>query len=1154
MSHPSGNAPQDEMVIPRRNSSRPAPLSSGQELFWLLDRASPGLTAYNVPRAFRIRGALNADALERAVQALATRHEILRSVYTVEGDQPVQLVLHDAAVPFERIDLGGLPAGQRLAEAERLMRERAIRHFDLAKDVLLRGALLRLADDDHVFFLLTHHIASDGWSKSVTFRELNDLYSAFASGQPSNLPPLRIQFADYAAWERDVLAGEELERRLAYWRDKLHGPLPVLDLPTDRPREGSHNFEGDFREIVLPHALVKDLRHLGEAHGASLYMVLLAAYQSLLHRYSGQDDVIVGSPTAGRELEDTHPLIGYFANALVLRTSFAGDPAFGELLERVTNSCLDAYEHQDLPFEKLVLELQKGEQLTHAPLFQCVLTMEDTVPAELGLGDTVIEPVDVFVTETKFDLTLLFGAQPDGLRLRLAFRTALFDGDRVERMLGHLRTFLDAVVRNPALPISGVPMLTPAERTTLLTEWNATDWDEGPATTMTALIEAQAARVPLQPAVVGPEGTSSWAELNAQANRIAGWLIERGAGPGTTVGLCLDRSAAMIAGLLGVFKAGAAYVPLLPDLPPARLAQQLRDGTVGVVVTSAAHQALLPDGIAALRLDADAVALAALPATNPPPRGTPGGLAYVLFTSGSTGVPKGVGVTHANLVHYTRAIARRIGLGLDRSGDPWHFATVSTLGADLGHTAVFPALASGGTLHVLPAPVTTDPARFAEYVAAHPLDLLKITPNHLRALLAGGAPAPLLPRKWLVLGGEACPADFAEALRAACRGRVLNHYGPTETTVGVCTYEVQAGTPSSGSRGTVPIGRPLSNTRAYVLDPRGEPAPIGVPGELFIGGAGVAQGYVGQDELTRQRFQPDRFGPRSEGRLYRTGDRVRWLSRGELEFLGRVDDQVKIRGFRVEPGEIEAALLAHPGMRQAAVRALAGSDGSLRLVSYLAGDGLPDDAAMAGWLGQRIPDYMVPAQWVRLPQLPLTTNGKVDRQALPVPPADEGSDRSGGTAPRTEAERTIAGHFAEVLKRPAVGIDEDFFALGGHSLLAIRLLGKISKAFGVRLALRALFDAPTVAGLARALDPESPLEIQLAALFAEVLKRERVGRDESFFDLGGHSLLAIRLLGKISKAVGIRLPLRALFDAPTARQLAAVVTEQVATAEGGAAR
>ncbi|HEV8195162.1 MAG TPA: amino acid adenylation domain-containing protein, partial [Gemmatimonadales bacterium] len=712
------------------------------------------------------------------------------------------------------------------------------------------------------------------------------------------------------------------------------------------------------------------------------------------------------------------------------------------------------------------------------------------------------------------------------------------------RFLGHLATLLTGAAANPSMRVSRLPLLTPDERADL-SRWNDTAWDEGPAVTVAALVERHAARVPAQIAVRSGNGALTWSELNARANRLAHRLIREGVGPGVTVGLCLDRSTDLIAGLLGILKAGGAYVPLVPDLPAARLAQQVGESGSRLVVTSSAYRGILPATIPAICLDADAPALAVESDQNPGPRAGPEDLAYVLFTSGSTGVPKGVAVSNANLVHYTRAIARVLGLDLGGSDQPWQCATVSTLGADLGHTALFPALCSGGTVHLIPAEATTDGARFSAWVAEHPIDLLKITPNHFRALSAGGNLSALLPRRWLVFGGEPCPWDFAdEALRSGgCR--VLNHYGPTETTVGVCTHEIIEDDPTRGRSASVPIGTPIANTRAMIRDGHGELVPVGIPGELLVGGAGVAQGYLHRDELTRERFLPDPDLPGA--RLYRTGDRVRRLATGDIEFLGRADDQVKIRGYRVELSEIESVLTGHPMVRQAAVLLRQHDGADSQLIAYTAGDTPVEAETLRRWLGDRLPDYMVPAKWVRLEALPLGPNGKIDRRGLVEPSIEDGAT-PGGALPQGPTETRLAAIWAAVLKRDTVGRDDDFFALGGHSLLAIRLLGRLAKEFGTRLPLRALFDAPTVARLAVVLEPRHPLEEPLTALWRDVLKRDSIGRDEDFFALGGHSLLAIRLLGRIAKQFTVRLPLRTLFDHPTVARLAPLLAP---AADGG---
>ena len=1075
-------------MIPRRALGDVAPMSFAQELIWLLDRATPGLTAYNVPRAIRLRGALDVAALRSALDVLVSRHEILRTTYASDAHGAVQVIR--AHTPFELplVDLTAVPANERDRAAEQFFLEQARTHFDIASDVLLRGHLLTFDADDHVLVLVTHHIASDGWSKGVMFRELNDAYTAFARGTTPTLAPLPIQYADFAIWQRAEVAGGSLSDHLEYWHERLSAPLPSLDLPTDFPRPIAPSFDGARQAIVLPTELVGRLRDLGMDHGATMYMVLLAAYHTVLHRYTGQDDIITGSPTAGRNQAECEGLIGYFANTLAMRTSFAGDPTFGELLERIAENAIGAYEHEDVPFEKLVLELRDAHAATsHTPLFSCVLTMEDTLADDLQLGATQAQSIAIDLGMSKFDITLLVAEQPEGLRLAVWYRTDLFSAAFGERFLGHIRTVLEGAVANPARKIATMPMLTPAEREQLAA-WNATTADEGRKATVVELFERQVARVPSRSAVVGDVDTLTYAELNARANQLAHHLRGLGVTAGVPVALLLDRSADAIVGLLGILKAGGAYVPLSVDAPPARLAQQLSESGTTVAVTSVALLARLPEHLHVIVLDRDASMLGALPPENPPSVVSPDGVAYVLYTSGSTGVPKGVAVTHANIVHYTRAVSRVLGdVPEGEAGDGLakldglQFGQAATLAADLGNTTVYVGLLSGSTLHMLSLSVSTEPALFAEYVGAHALDIVKAAPNHFVALAAGKTGAELMsvmPRKWLVLGGEALRLDVARVLVDAGACRMLNHYGPTETTVGVCTFEVTsdslAAVQRHGAR-TVPLGRPLANTHAYVVDALGNEQPVGIPGELWLGGDGVSNGYLNRPELTADRFSEFRGE-----RVYHSGDRVRRLPDGTIEFRGRADDQVKVRGYRVELGEIEQALRKYPGVSNGVV-VLRTSDGDeARVVAYAVakqddsavshGD-RPTPAKLTAWLAAQLPEYMVPSAVVMLHALPLTANGKVDKGQLPAP--DTGAASAAEfVAPRTPTEETVARIWSDVLKRDRVGITESFLELGGHSLLAIRVLGRISKEFGVRLALRALFETPTVGQLSALIDGE----------------------------------------------------------------------------------
>jgi len=1076
------------------------PTSFAQELLWLMHGSAPESTAYNVPRTRRLLGALDVNALRGAFEALIARHEILRTTYAFHGEHAVQVVNAPRPLTFQFVDVSDRDEAAREREAERIALEQARKPFDLARDQILRVTLIRLAERDHVLHIDSHHIAFDGWSRDILFRELSALYRERTGGAPAALPELPIQYADYAIWEREQLAGARLESLLGYWRNQLGDAGFVLELPTDFPRPTVPGVGGITERITIEPALLARLKELGVAHDATLYMTLLAAYTTVLHRYTGQPDVLVGSPSAGRSRPETEGLIGYFANTMVQRARFAADPSFGELLDQLRESALGAYDHQDIPFEKLVLELQGGQQLSHSPLFQVVFTQlggggGDGSPVRLG--DAEIAPFGVEDGTTKFDLTLFMSERAGSLTLTLRARSDLYTADSVRRFLDHLRGVLEAAVAEPTRKVSELEMRTAEERTALAS-WNDTSADTGPQATITELFEAQAARVPDRGAVVAGATTLSYAQLDARANRIAHRLRALGVENDAPVGVALDRSADLIAAILGVLKAGGAYVPVLPDLPAARAAQQLAECGARVVVTTSAYADRVPSGVTALLLDGDASAIDAAPVTPPSVARRPDGLAYVLYTSGSTGVPKGVAVTHANVVHYTRAISRVLG-GVPRGArgdglrvlDNRHFGMVSTLAADLGNTSLYPALLAGGTLHVLDRDVTTDPTRFAAYAAEHPLDVLKITPNHLRALVGGLGTTELaaaLPFPWLVLGGEALSWDFAQRLLDAKRCRVLNHYGPTETTVGASVFEVAPETMKmardAGAQ-TVPIGMPLANVRLHVLDAHRQQLPVGIPGELYISGAGVARGYLGRDDLTAERF----IELTGEGRAYRTGDRVRRLPNGAIEFLGRTDDQVKIRGYRVELGEVEQVLAEHPGVAQAVALVLAGA-AEPQLVAYVVARAGGSDYAAAHaarvtpdalreWAATRLPEYMVPSSVVLLERIPLSANGKIDRAALPHP-TEAAPAESHHVAPRTPTEEAIAVIWTEVLKKEKVSVTDDFISLGGHSLLAIRVLGRLSRKFGVRLPLRTLFDAPTIAQLSEIVD----LELQLAAVDA----------------------------------------------------------------------
>ncbi|MBC5800009.1 MAG: amino acid adenylation domain-containing protein [Candidatus Eremiobacteraeota bacterium] len=1048
-------------------------LSFGQELLWLMDRASPGTTVWNVARAFRIRGSFDANALQQALDALAARQEALRTIFVAADDGPRALVLPPAPVPLQRVDLSALAPRAAAARAHELLRTSAETPFDLASVPLLRAMLITLGSNEYIFSLDTHHIVSDGWSKSVTLRELSALYDSFATGASAALPELPLQFGQYATAERSIAHRVSLAEDLAYWRQRLTGIDPTIRLPLDRKPAATPTYEAATAVTDLPQALVERLRDVAREHGATVYMGLFAAFATVLHRYSGQTEVVIGSPSAGRLDADTENLIGFFANTLVLRTSFAGDPTFAELLGRVRETVLDAFEHQAAPLEQLVLELQSDGSLAPAPLFGVVMTMEDTLPAELRFAGTEVEALPSVATKTKFDLTLLVREQSDGLRLTLLYRSDLFEADTAARLLAHVRTVLDGAAGDPERRVDRLRLLT-ADEQRQVSAWNSTGGAAEPFAPVHERIKAQAGRVPHATAVVCGERRLTYAELDAAAAAVARRLPQSGVVHGAPVGVYLERSLEAIVAMCGIMQAGAAFVPLPPDAASERLERRLGESGITVVVTTPALRSALPPQVTVVTLGDEIEKDAArerhvgvqLKQT------TPDDVAYVLFTSGSTGVPKGVVVSHGNLANYTQAIQARMGVSGDQ---PWQFATVSSLGADLGHTAIFPALTSGGTLHLIPANIAVDAAHFAAYARAHPIDVLKITPSHLEALLAGETAAGLLPRRWLVVGGEACSWKLVSHVQSLSACRILNHYGPSETTVGATTFVVDNDAPERAWTATVPIGSPLPGVRCYVLDQNAEQLPVGVEGELSIGGAGVARGYVNRPELTAQRFLPDPFANEAGARMYRTGDRVRRLRSGALEFLGRLDDQVKIRGFRVELGEIENVLQAHELVQRCAVRFTRPPHAPARLDAYVV---LRDEADDSGalprlreWLRARLPEYMLPDALIVLDRLPLSANGKLDTAALPDP--EQGAEGAAAfTQPRTPTEATVAEVIAKVLNLERVSVTANLLQLGFQSILAIRALGTLSRRLGVRIPLRSFFEGPTVGQLAAAVDAE----------------------------------------------------------------------------------
>jgi amino acid adenylation domain-containing protein/FkbM family methyltransferase len=919
-----------EPTIPRRKGCDSAPLSFAQQRLWFLQQLEPASPTYNQPQAMLWHGHLDVQALQKALDHIVVRHAVLRTTFVPVDGIPLQVIADSRAAEMPLIDLRAWSDTARQAEVQRLLAETIRRPFDLVHDLMLRAMLLRLADQEHLLLLVTHHIASDGWSSSILWRELTTLYRAFACGQPSPLQELPIQYVDYAVWQRQRLQGEVLEKALSYWRQQLHN-VSTLQLPTDRPRPAVQTFHGAHQSLVLPKELAEQLKTLSRRQRCTLFMTLLAAFQTLLHRYTGQTDIAVGSPIAGRMWVEVEGLIGFFVNTLVLRTDLAGNPSFRELLTRVREVALEAYTHQELPFEKLVEELQPERHLSHSPLFQVAFVLQNTPRTALKSEGLMLSPVEVDSGTAKFDLMLFMYEETDGLRGVMQYNTDLFDKATMLRLLEHFRTLLEGIAANPEQRLADLPLLTPAERHQLLVEWNDTHKDALPDRCIHELFEAQVERTPEAVAVVFEGQQLTYRQLNGRANQLAHYLRKRGVGPEVLVGLCVERSLDMVVGLLGILKAGGAYVPLEPAYPPARLAGMLEEAKVALLLTQE-HVAprCLASLVAAICCDGDWPVVACESEANPRRTTEPTNLAYIMYTSGSTGNPKGVAVEHRQLLNYLNGIVDRLALPSQAS-----FATVSTIAADLGHTVVFASLCTGGALHVISQDRAADAEAMDEYFRHHAIDCLKIVPSHLAALQPSAQPARVLPRRLLILGGEAPRADWLESLRPLAAGcAILNHYGPTEATVGVLTYRIAADAPLTGLA-RLPLGRPLGNIQIYLLDQHLTPVPVGVPGELYIGGLNLARGYLDKPHLTAEKFVPNPFGQAAGARLYKTGDVARYLPDGNIEFLGRSDNQVKIRGFRTEPGEIEAILQQHPGVLAVAVLAAADTFGENRLVAYV---------------------------------------------------------------------------------------------------------------------------------------------------------------------------------------------------------------------------
>ena len=917
--------------IPRRETAGPAPLSYTQQSVWFLDQLYPKNVAYNSPIAVRLTGRLDPDALEWSWNQIICRHDLLRTVFELHQGDPAQYPTPFRPIRLRKMDFGDLAEPQRMEAARREAVREARVPFNLAAGQLWRAKLLCCSEREHVFVVILHHIICDGWSIGILVRELIAGYQAFLRGETSFLPELPIRYADYAAGQRQRLAGPDFRHQVEVWRKRLERFTDAMQIPLDKPRPAEPTFRGARLFAQLPPQLTESLRQIAYSEGATLFMVLLGAFKVLLSRYSGQSDVIVGSPIANRERSELEGLIGFFANTLALRTDLSGDPTFVELLARVREVTLSAYDSQEVPFEKVVEELKPERQLNRNAFFDIGFSFQNLPMPVVNIPDLSIDLLRVDNGTSKFDLSVVIVETEGGLTVTVEYSTDLYDASTPARLLRNFRTLLEGIVGDPRQRISRLPLLTQSERHQLLFEWSGTAAESHDASCIHELFEAQVDRTPQAVAMVFENKQLSYRELNSRVNQLAHYLRKLGVGPEVLVGICVERSLEMIVALLGVLKAGGAYVPVEPTYPSKRVTFMLEDSKVSLLVTQE-HWAprLLESSACTVCIDRDWDMIARESAENPQHTAKPANLAYVIYTSGSTGSPKGVAVEHRQIQNYLHGILDRLQLPSNAN-----FATVSTIAADLGNTVVFSSLSTGGTLHVISQDRIADADALGDYFSRHTIDCLKIVPSHLAALQNGTQPARVLPRRLLILGGEASRLEWIEsilALNPDCA--ILNHYGPTEATIGVLTYRAETDA-ALAEFSKLPLGRPISNTRIYLLDQHFNPVPVGVAGELYIGGLNLARGYLNDPQLTAERFLGNPFDKEEGARLYKSGDLARYLPDGNIEFVGRVDDQVKIRGFRTEPREIETALRQHPGVSEVAVLAREDQFGENRLVAYV---------------------------------------------------------------------------------------------------------------------------------------------------------------------------------------------------------------------------
>lgn len=1076
-------------AIPRRNTAAHYPLSFAQQRLWFLEQLEPD-GPYKVPAAFRLRGPLQLAALERSVNEIISRHEVLRTTFAEIEGRPVQIVAPRLTLSIPVEDLSGLPEIERAKRVKQTAARLREQPFDLARGPLVGAALVRVAEEEYHFWILMHHIVSDGWSIGVILTELSTAYEAFAAGRQPELPKLPIQYADFAVWQRGWLQGETLDQQMKYWKERLGSNAPTLELPTDRTHPPVQSYRGASLTHLIDLGLTGWLKALARGEGVTPYMFLLAVFQTLLGRYTRQDDIVVGTPVANRNRTELEPLIGFFVNTLVLRTDLSGDPTFRELLGRVREVTLGAFAHQDVPFEKLVEELQPERDTSRTPLFQVMFSLQNAPLPPLRMGDIEISLLDDETEVSPFDLSFDVIERADGLLCTLEYNTDLFDGATVRRMLKHFAVLLDAAVTDPSASLSALPLLTDEERRQL-SQWNETRRDFPRDRCIHELFEEQAAHVPDAPALVCGGEYLTYAELNARANQLAHHLRTCGVRTESRVGILLERSVEMAVALLAILKAGGGYVAFDPAYPAERLRYMLEDSGVTLLLT---QQSVMPHDfqVRPIFLDAERETIAERDTQNVRSDVDPANIVYLVYTSGSTGRPKGIVIGHRSVVNEVYGFINN-----HRMTEHDRLLQFASLSFDVAAEEFFSAWLSGSCL-VMSVEAVMSYADFMSLLQREEVTIANLPASFwlewLTEMNDKGHEIPSTVRR-VIVGNEKSLEETLAKWQRTVGQKVewCNAYGPSETTISISNYEPAMSSAREG-KSVVPIGRPSQNMELYVLDPAQQLVPTGVAGELYIGGVGLARGYHNQPGQTADRFIPHPYSRNAGERLYRTGDLARYRADGNVEFDGRVDDQVKIRGFRIEVGEVEAVLAQHTGVRESVVVAREDDRGSTRLVAYVvANNGDVRTAEFRSFMKQRLPEYMLPSAIVRLDAFPQTPNGKLDRKALPAPDG-AGFDADGPyVAPRSELERLIADVWREALEVERVGVRDNFFNLGGHSLLLIRVNNRLRETLRMELPVVELFKYPTVSALAEHLS-QSHAQTRAAA---RVVRNEAEGRAAS---------------------------------------------------------